>query len=216
MNTTGENYRITFLSKNVKDFNSIFATLLEKMIPTADLPDFKVSCNNERIVVMLPARSESFSFIAKIVQKIDQFSIVYVSNKDTLNEEENIEATVVQKNTVTTETVTSPAEENIVTTEAVTPPAEENVVTLDATSPTVETNTGTIQSKIKKDKEEQKIRNKQIRGYMLTLKSFTRRDLKKRFPEASVSEINNALMYAKNKGWIMSTGRGKYIVKEIT
>lgn len=77
MAIVGESYEISFASKEVKHFNKIFATLLQNLTDTKDLPDFKVDCNKKRIVVQIPAHPESFLFIAKIIQEIDDFSMNY-------------------------------------------------------------------------------------------------------------------------------------------
>ena len=94
MAVVGDEYKILFSSKDVRNFNQIFATLLQNLTSTEDLPDFKVSCNKERIVVQIPAHPESFSFIAQIIQNIDDFSMTYVSNKNPIPANN----TVVQKN----------------------------------------------------------------------------------------------------------------------
>lgn len=80
----GDEYRISFSSKDISNFNKIFATLLQNLTSTENLPDFKVNCNRERIVVQIPAHPESISFIAQIIQEIDDFSMTFVSDKSTL------------------------------------------------------------------------------------------------------------------------------------
>ena len=40
--------------------------------------------NRERIIIQIPAHPESFSFIAEIIQQIDDFSMSFVSNKTTV------------------------------------------------------------------------------------------------------------------------------------
>lgn len=84
MAAVGDEYRISFSSKDISKFNKIFATLLQNLTSTEKLPDFKVNCNKERIVVQIPAHPESFSFIAQIIQEIDDFSMAFVSDKNTL------------------------------------------------------------------------------------------------------------------------------------
>ena len=73
MDIVGEEYRICFLSKDVRNFNRILATLLKNLTSTEKLPDFKINCNKERVVIQIPAHLESFSFIAQIIQEIDDF-----------------------------------------------------------------------------------------------------------------------------------------------
>lgn len=93
MSIVGDEYRISFLSKDISKFNKIFATLLENLTSTENLPDFRVNCNRERIVIQIPAHPESFSFIAQIIQEIDDFSIAFVSDKSILHADN----TVLQK-----------------------------------------------------------------------------------------------------------------------
>lgn len=84
MAIVGDEYKISFSSKDVSKFNKIFATLLQNLTSTEKLPDFRVNCNRERVVVQIPAHPESFSFIAQIIQEIDDFSMTFVSDKSTL------------------------------------------------------------------------------------------------------------------------------------
>ncbi len=84
MAIVGDEYRISFSSKDISKFNKIFATLLQNLTSTEKLPDFRVNCNRERIVVQIPAHPESFSFIAQIIQEIDDFSMAFGSDKSTL------------------------------------------------------------------------------------------------------------------------------------
>ena len=89
MAIVGDFYQISFSSENIKNFNKIFATLLKNITSTEDLPDFKVSCNKERIIVQVLAHPESFSFIAQIIQEIDNYSMRFVSNKNMSSNEDN-------------------------------------------------------------------------------------------------------------------------------
>ncbi len=81
MERIGDAYKISFLSKEVRKFNKIFATLLQNITSVEDLPDFKVDCNKERFIIQIPAHPESFAFIAQIMQEMDNFSMSFVSNK---------------------------------------------------------------------------------------------------------------------------------------
>ena len=90
MEIVGDEYRISFLSKDISKFNKIFATLLQNLTSTEKLPDFRVNCNRERIVVQIPAHPESFSFIAQIIQEIDDFSMTFVSDKSTLSADNTV------------------------------------------------------------------------------------------------------------------------------
>lgn len=85
MDITEETYRISFSSKDIRKFNKIFAIFLQNLTSAATLPDFKVNCNKERIVIQIPAHPESFSFIAQIIQEIEDFNMTFVSDKSTLS-----------------------------------------------------------------------------------------------------------------------------------
>ena len=77
MAIVGDEYRISFSSKDINKFNKIFATLLQNLTSVEKVPDFKVSCNKERIIIQIPAHPESFSFIAQIVQEIDEYEMSF-------------------------------------------------------------------------------------------------------------------------------------------
>jgi len=79
-------YQIVFSTKDVTQFNMIFATVLEKITLAEDLPNFNISCNNGRIIIRVPAHLKSFSFIAKIIKEIDDFSMTFMSNKSVSSE----------------------------------------------------------------------------------------------------------------------------------
>ena len=55
---------------------------------------------------------------------------------------------------------------------------------------------------------------KQVRDYMLSLDSFSIKDLKKHFTNLNDSAISNALYLAKRKGIITALGNGKYVVNK--
>lgn len=75
MGIVGDEYIISFSCKKISKSNKIFSTLLQNLISVEKLPNFKVNCNRERIIIQVPAHPESFAFIAQIIQKIDDFSI---------------------------------------------------------------------------------------------------------------------------------------------
>lgn len=84
MSIVGDKYQISFLSKEVFQFNKMFAKFLQNLTLVEKLPDFKVECNKERIIIQIPAYPESFALIAQIFQKIDDFSMSFVPNKNTV------------------------------------------------------------------------------------------------------------------------------------
>lgn len=156
MEIIGDEYRISFSSKDISKFNKIFAKLLQNLKYTKDLPDFNVNCNEERVVVQLPAHPESFSFIAQIIQEIDDFSMSFVSDKSTLFPDNTVEKSTTERGSQV----------------------------------------------------------KQVRDYMLSMNSFTVKELKQHFPNLTTGIINNALHIAKTKGLITRVARGKYVVNK--
>ena len=74
-------YKISFSSKDVKNFNEIFAKFLQNSTSFSNLPDFSINCSKERIVILLPGDPESFFFIAQIIQEIDNFNMTFMSDK---------------------------------------------------------------------------------------------------------------------------------------
>jgi RNA polymerase sporulation-specific sigma factor len=79
-----DSYQIEFSPKDIQEFDKIFATLLEKLKSYSDSPDFKLVSNKQRIKIQFPAEAESFSFIAKIIQDIDESTIACISNENVL------------------------------------------------------------------------------------------------------------------------------------
>lgn len=170
----GDAYQISFMSKDIRQFNKIFSTLLKNITSVDDLPNFNVNCNKERIIIRIPAHPESFSFIAQIIQEIDDFNITFVSDKSTLSTDHSVSQNVeisVDNEVKDNQTIT----------------------------------------KVQEIKENQ---TKQIRDYMLSMISFTVKDLKKHFPDMTTTTINNVVYLSKKKGLITSTRRGEYIVNK--
>ena len=54
-----------------------------------------------------------------------------------------------------------------------------------------------------------------VKNYLLTLDTFSSKELKKKFPEIPNAIINNAIVYAKKKELIVRIARGVYRVKKI-
>lgn len=193
MAIVGDEYRISFSSRDISKFNQIFATLLQNLTSTEKLPDFRVNCNRERIVVQIPAHPESFSFIAQIIQEIDDFSMVFVSDKSTLpagnTVMQNVESETIE---VMEEVATNTMEQENNDTDTV-----DTVTEIHAKS-TVERG-----SKVK-----------QVKDYMLSMSSFTVKDLKHHFPNLTTGTINNAVYLANSKGLITATGRGEYVINK--
>lgn len=224
----GDEYRISFPSKDISKFNKIFATLLQNLTSTENLPDFKVNCNRERIVVQIPAHPESFSFIAQIIQEIDDFSMTFVSDKSTLVQNSDVISDVVNETEavetaeesetieVIEEVATSTMEQEDHDSDTV-DTAKETLVEEPIVSATASTSEelDTVAETDDESTVERGSQVKLVRNYMLSMNSFTVKELKQHFPNLSTGTINNALYLAKNKGLITATGRGEYRVKAV-
>ena len=77
----GETYKISFSSKDVKQFNKVLASVLQNTKNAEMLPDFKVVSEEEIINIIIPAHVEAFRFIARIIQEIDNYTISFAQNK---------------------------------------------------------------------------------------------------------------------------------------
>ena len=201
MSIVGDEYQISFLSKEISKFNKIFATLLQNLTSVEKLPDFKVNCNRERIIIQIPAHPESFAFIAQIIQEIDDFSMSFVSNKTTVQADDtdiqSVEtADTNKKNKFDAMQKTIPE----------VPVSKKN----ESTS----TEKDIVGETISKSTAERGSQAKQVRDYMLSINSFTVKDLKIHFPDLTAATINNVLFLAKKKGLITATSRGKYVVNK--
>ena len=230
MGIVGDEYKISFSSKEISKFNKIFATLLQNLTSVEKLPDFKVNCNRERIIIQIPAHPESFAFIAQIIQEIDDFSMSFVSNRtmvqaddtdiqsvetadtNVVNETEVIKTVEV---TSITDTDTECISQKVLDTDTIVESgkevsgvqiSEQIIPTLTGTDKVDETNSN---STVQKGSQV-----KQVREYMLSMDSFTVKDLKLHFPNFTATTINNALYLAKSKGLITAISRGKYAVNK--
>ena len=201
MGIVGNEYKISFSSKQISKFNKIFATLLQNLTSVEKLPDFKVNCNRERIIIQIPAHPESFAFIAQIIQEIDDFSMSFVSNRTTVQ----VDDTDIQS-VETADTNEENKFDGMQKTILEVPVSEKNEFT--------STEVDTVDETISKSTAERESQVKQVRDYMLSINSFTVKDLKIHFPDLTATTINNALYLAKKKGLITATSRGKYVVNK--
>lgn len=216
MRTVGDEYSISFSSKEISKFNKIFATFLQNLTSVENLPDFKVSCNTERVIIKVPAHSESFAFIAQIIQEIDDFSMSFVSNKNMVHtndtginkfetdgtyEKTKIATKCIPLEALSIDTVVESGKESVEV-----QISEQIMPTLTEIDEVDETNSN---STVQKENQ-----TKQIREYMLSMNSFTVKDLKLHFPNLHYTPIRNALYTAKRQGLITSIDRGKYVVNK--
>lgn len=230
MGIVGDEYKISFSSKEISKFNKIFATLLQNLTSVEKLPDFKVNCNRERIIIQIPAHPESFAFIAQIIQEIDDFSMSFVSNRtmvqaddtdiqsvetadtNVVNETEVIKTVAV---TSITDTDTECISQKVLDTDTIVESGKE-VSGVQISEQIIPTLTGT--DKVDETNSDSTVQKgsqvKQVREYMLSMDSFTVKDLKLHFPNFTATTINNALYLAKSKGLITAISRGKYAVNK--
>lgn len=189
MKIAGDSYNISFASKDVKQFNKIFATMLQNLTLSEDIPNFRVDCTKERIIIRVPAQPESFAFIAKIIQEIDTFSIIFASDKSILSaSNDNLKDMEMEDARV-------PEEADINSKES---SNEDDISQCD----TKERAEGCVSQ------------SKKIREYILTLDSFSVKQVKSLFSDVSTAVINSVIMSAKSKGLITPTARGEYAVNK--
>lgn len=187
MSIVGEKYRISFSSKDISNFNKIFATLLKNLTSAEKLPDFMVNCNGERIVVQIPAHPESFSFIAQIIQEIDDYSMIFVSDKSTLPTD----------NTVPQEVESDDKGERNGT-------MEQKNHESDTVEPYV----------VEKSNERHTSQSRRVREFILTLDRFSVKQVRTNFPDVPTAIVNNVIRLLKIEGLITCISRGKYVVNK--
>ena len=187
MSIVGEKYRISFSSKDISNFNKIFATLLKNLTSAEKLPDFMVNCNGERIVVQIPAHPESFSFIAQIIQEIDDYSMIFVSDKSTLPTD----------NTVPQEVESDDKDERNGT-------MEQKNHESDTVEPYV----------VEKSNERHTSQSRRVREFILTLDRFSVKQVRSNFPDVPTAIVNNVIRLLKIEGLITCISRGKYVVNK--
>jgi RNA polymerase sporulation-specific sigma factor len=236
--TVGKFFPIVFSSKKVSNFNLIFSSLLLKISSLGSLPDFKVSCNKERIVIFLPEHSDSFAFLAEIVREIDEYSMKYEpSSQDSAesesvqgeNEQEQIKEEIKPEDAV----VIEDESDEIISVNTAASIGEQKEVLLESS---VECKCGqeavpenSVDDKDQPDKVEVVSAKEEstntdefpsfmakhsttVREYFLTLDTFTTKELKAHFPNYLSDTIKNALYLAKQKGLIIQISRGQYMV----
>lgn len=214
MAIVGNLYQITFSSKDIEHFNQIFATFLKNLTSTEELPDFEVINDDQRILIQIPAHPESFSFIAQIIQEIDNYSLKFVSDKTKLSPNDmclpNVKTTTAAKNdSITEKSITDKTAVPIIDT---TPVKEEKEIVENST---IKSNVSTSVTEIHKSPESTINSNvNQILDYILSKDSFTTKELKQHFPSLPPGPITCALRLAKSQGLISFAEYGKYKVNK--
>ena len=198
MSIVGTWYKISFSSKDVMQFNQVFATFLQNLTSTETLPDFKLNSNRERVIIQVPAHPESFSFIAQIIQQIDDYSLTFISDTSTISENQSVSKKVKSDE----------SEKAIEETEI----EEKEQIISDNLSTSTEVDKSILTDTVLKTKKGDKQRI--IREYMLSKESFSLKELKEHFPDIKAGTIAFIVNDAKNNGLIISTSRGKYATKK--
>lgn len=206
MTIKGNSYQISFSTKETEDFNAILANYLQNSTTLETLPDFVISRNKERIIVLVPAKPESFYFIAQLIKEIDDYKLTYTSSQTQCSDSYPI------KNEKAKEDDTHREESEANET------GEEQVRSCTKDQNETEVSQSVKEEKIKNDTESvrdeeislvRESQLQQVRKYFLGLESFTTKELKEKFPEA---KIGNAIHFSKEKGEIISICRGVYKV----
>lgn len=202
MAVVGDEYKISFSSKDISQFNKIFATLLQNLTSTEKLPDFRVNCNGERIVVQIPAHPESFSFVAQIIQEIDEYSMTFISDKRTLPKD----------NTVLQEVKSDDKGKNNDTVEADSQVKQVKDGMTSTCKEITQTNKSNImESNIDKTKSSN---SKRVKEFILTLDEFNTKQVISNFPDVPSSTVYTVIKNAKIKGLITQVAWGCYIVNK--
>ena len=74
---------IVFSTKDVSNFKERFTKLMDRMSKEDPrgleeiLPEFKVDYSEERIVICLPKTLSSFSFLAEVLDSVNNFKVAY-------------------------------------------------------------------------------------------------------------------------------------------
>lgn len=198
MSIAGDLYKISFSSKDVMNFNSIFAKFLQNLTSAENLPDFKVICNKERVIIHVPAHPESFSFIAQILEKIDDYNLTFIADASNISENQSV------SKKVKSDEVEKAIQETVI--------EEKKQIISDNLSTSNEGDKGSptdTESVVKMGTN-----TRQVRDYMLSKETFSFKELKEHFSHIKAGTIAFIVNDAKNNGLIISTGRGTYATKK--
>lgn len=198
MSIVGDSYKISFASKDVMNFNAIFAKFLQDQTSAENLPDFRISCNKERVIIQVPAHPSSFSFIAEILKQIDEYNFTFISDATDMPDKQSISKKVQPEDN-----------ENDIPETVI---EEKKQIISDNLSTSKEVDKEPLHNTDLKPKRGDK--QKMIREYILSKESFTTKELKLQFPNVSSPTIQMVLVEAKEKGEITVVSKGKYATKK--
>jgi transcriptional regulator with XRE-family HTH domain len=241
MPAVGSIFPIVFSSSKVQKFNQIFSALLQKLTSLDTIPDFKINCNKDSIIIWLPDNPSSFAFLAKIINEIDSFSMKYeatdndtkADNSTTTSEKSGaveIDVTQIQseeKYHGDTKKKDEPKkedkreepakEEESEKKEELEKKDETEISVKDQPSKDVSANEelnlqDDNSGKVENSLNDSSIQRARILDFMLILDVFTFKELRTYFPAVEFSIINYAIHIAVKKGLINRIERGKYQV----
>ncbi len=228
MRMTDDLYKITFLSKPSENLKEALVNFITNLKSLEIIPDFNISCNQNRITIEIIANPENLAIIAIFVKEMDEFTLTNVKQKSTPKkdellgekdiedsfeeEQEPIDSSAQQTNkkTTTKDSILKNVTKDNRTLGKL-PERNSRIENQKHESSTSEDlihkNSTTAKSTSKREGKATKVQE-----YMLTLDSFTYGDLKEHFPDLKYNDINNAVYLAKGKGLIKPKGKGEYEV----
>ena len=178
-------FQIGFTAKDVQQFKQVFLAFLQSLTSTENLLHFQVSYHEERVVITVPADLSSFSFIAKMIQEMDNYIETVQPNPN--QEFEKIMKLIKQNPANCKEPIEAMQQQSII---------EKNHK--EGANHTKKRGTYT----------------KRIQNYVFAKENFTMKELRQYSPDIKKETIYHILTRAKKKGLIASVGRGKYVVKK--
>jgi RNA polymerase sporulation-specific sigma factor len=227
-----DKFYISFFSKDVINFKKAFINFLLETDKLLYLPEFKVISENKRVVICIPADIESFAFIAKFVEQMDEFKLTYkkASKKVPSNDEdseafEEIEQCDKVEGDLPEESQQCDKIENDLPEESQKCDKIKNDLPEESQKCDERENNlpeeGEESLKNQNDKKVVPIRKKKygkknelIRQYMITLGEFTLENLIDKFPDVPVAAIRSVIYREKCRETIFPLKRGKYSVKK--
>lgn len=82
MSKVKNTYQISFCAEDTEELNNILNRVWKKIGKSKNMPCFKLSSTSKQIKITVPACSDSFEFLASIIQEIDNYTLTISSNKN--------------------------------------------------------------------------------------------------------------------------------------
>ena len=212
-------YVLTFSSKKVKDFPKILSVLIEKLaVSESKLTDFRLICDKERIVILLPKEEKAFAFIAQIVKETDCFVLDYKQKESEILETDSKEviSPKYSSESFLMDTLTKESEESV--SQDISSAQFEVPDEYEDNSDEKEIASNTVLNTNNSNKKQVKTRAPRNPVYGVVIdwinskEEISFSEIAKKFPNENRSTINNILIKAKKNGNIVSIGKGKYKV----